>query len=94
MSKRNKHEMYSVKNNFLTAKIQDSRFKKHLFVINIQKIKYTDNKILTGDPYKRTYIEPLSQRPRLGLVRKIVESIVMLLMILANYSILLRVNIR
>ena len=26
-------------------------------------MKYTDNKILTEDPYKGTYIEPLSQRP-------------------------------
>ena len=44
-------------------KIQNSRFNKHLFVINIYNIKFTDNKILTEDPYKGTYIEPLSQRP-------------------------------
>ena len=31
--------------------------------MNIKNIKFTDDKILTGDPYKGTYIEPLSQRP-------------------------------
>ena len=42
------------RNNF---KSSDSRFNKHI------KYKIYRYKILTGDPYKGTYIEPQSQRP-------------------------------